>query len=76
MGVFVGLVAGVGGCVVGFVERAFFGSWHRWPFAVATDFGRCFWSKSDVRPGHVAKKPASMAAVQVVVTGLKQARCK
>ncbi len=54
------------------VERTFLQSCLRWPLAVARDLGRCLRTKSEVRPGHVEKKPALMACVQVQVTGLKQ----
>ena len=46
----------------------------RCPFTVARDLGRCLRTSSDVRPGQVAKNPASMALVQVCTTGLKAHR--
>ena len=42
-------------------------------FAVAIDFGRFFSTRSDVRPGQVAKKPASITWIYVDGTGLKVA---
>ena len=42
---------------------------------VASYLGRCLRTKSEVRPGQVAKNPESMAFVQVLTTGLKAARC-
>ena len=33
--------------------------------------GKCLWIRVEVRPGHVVKKPAVMAEVQVDTTGLK-----
>ena len=44
-----------------------------WPLVVAGDWGRCFRMSSAVRPGHVANLPASMASIQVDLTGLKAA---
>ena len=43
---------GLGGGV-GFVERRFCRICLRWPLTVASDFGRCFRTKSAVRPGQV-----------------------
>lgn len=40
--------------------------------AVALDLGRSLWTMEAVRSGHVAKKPALMAQIQVDVSGLKQ----
>jgi hypothetical protein len=56
------------------VERTFLRSWRSWPFSVARDLGRCLRTRAEVKPGQVVKKPASMAAVQVLVAGLKHAR--
>ena len=53
------------------VERMFFRSCFRCPFAVASDLGSCLRTSSDVRAGQVAKNPASMALVQVCTVGLK-----
>ena len=58
---------------IDFVERMFIFVLRMCPFAVAIDLGRCFFTRSDVRPGHVVKKPSSMAAIQVDGTGLKAA---
>ena len=43
---------------------------------LAMDLGRFLQTRSAVRPGHVAKKPLSMAAIQVDGTGEKSARCR
>ena len=56
------------------VERTFFRSCRKWPFAVARDLSKCLRTRLEVSPGQVVKKPASMAVVQVLMTGLKQAR--
>ena len=53
---------GAGG-VLGLVDRAFCQYCRRYPLAVAIDLGRCFRTKSEVRSGHVAKYPVSMACV-------------
>ena len=45
----------------------------RWPLAVSMDAGRCLRTNLEVRPGQVAKYPASMDLQQVSTTGLKQA---
>ena len=44
--------------------------------AVVMDFGRFLRTRSAVRPGHVAKKPLSMVAIQVDGTGEKVAQCR
>ena len=36
--------------------------------------GKCFQTRAELRPGHVVKKPAVMAVVQVDTAGLKAAR--
>ena len=46
-----------------FVERMFIFVLRMCPFAVAIDLGRCFLTRSDVRPGQIVKKPLSMAAI-------------
>ena len=56
------------------VDRTFFRSWRRGPFAVARLLGKCLRTRAEVRPGHVVKKPEVMVAVQVDTTGLKAAR--
>ena len=53
------------------VDRTFFRSWRRCPFAVARILGKCLRTIAEVRPGHVVKKPEVMAAVQVNTTGLE-----
>ena len=45
------------------VDHTFCRSWRRRPSAVAMLLGKCFWTRSDVRPGHVVKKPAVIAVV-------------
>ena len=45
-----------------------------WPFAVASDGGRCFCTNCAVSPGKVAKNPLVMALHHVCGTGLQQAR--
>lgn len=70
----VGSVAeGVGG---GFVERMFWYCCRRWPLMLASDFGRCFMTRSTVRPGQVVKYPAAMAVIHVLGAGQKQHRCR
>ncbi len=39
---------------------------------VAGDLGKCFFTRSAVKPGQEEKLPASMAAINVEGTGLKQ----
>ena len=56
------------------VDRTFCRSWGMCPFAVARLLGKCLRTRAEVRPGHVVKKPALMAAVQVDTTGLKDDR--
>ena len=56
-----------------FVERMFILVLRMCPFAVAIDLGRCLRTRSEVRPGQVAKKPLSMAAIHVDGTGLNAA---
>ena len=46
-------------------------SWRRCPFVVARLLGKCLRTRAEVRLGHVVKKPAVMAVVQVNTTGLK-----
>ena len=46
------------------------------PRAVGLDFGRCLRTRSDVRSGQVANRPASMALIQVEGTGLKTVLCR
>ena len=41
---------------------------------VAKLLGKFLWTRAEVRPGHVVKKPAVMAVVQVDTMGLKAAR--
>ena len=61
---------------IDFVDRMFILVLRICPFAVAIDLGRCFLTRSDVSPGHVVKKPSSMALIQVDGTGLKAAWCR
>ena len=37
------------------VDRSPCRSWRKWPLMVATDLGRCFRTRSVVKPGHVVK---------------------
>ena len=55
------------------VDHTFFRSWRRCPFAVARILGKCLRTRAEVRHGHVVKKPAVIAVVQVDTTGLKDA---
>jgi hypothetical protein len=55
------------------VDRRPCGWPRRWPLVVLIDFGKCFRTKSVVRPGHVVKCPASIALIQVDGTGLQHA---
>ena len=55
------------------VDCVFFRCWSRWPMAVASDFGRYFFTFSLVSIGHVAKLPCLIASMKVDVDGLKHA---
>ena len=55
------------------VDRMFCRYCRRQPFVVARLLGKCFLTRAELRPGHVVKKPAVMAVVQVDTTGLKAA---
>ena len=68
-----GLEMGVAGEVF-LVDRTFFRSWCRWPFAVARLLGKCLRTRAEVRPGHGVKKTEVMAAFQVDTTGLNADR--
>ena len=50
-----------GGGGIGLVERMFIFFFRMCPLAVSMDLGRCLRTRSEVRPGHETKKPASMA---------------
>ena len=65
-----GLDMGVAGEVF-LVDRTFCRSWCRCSFAVTRLLGKFLWTREEVRPGHVVKKPEVMAVVQVDTTGLK-----
>ena len=67
------LVVRLGGGGFGFVDRRFWPICRRCPLTVALDFGRCFLTRSAVRPGQVVKKHALMACIQMDGTGLKAA---
>ena len=41
---------------------------------MASILGKFLWTRAEVRPGHVVKKPAVMTVVQVDTTGLKAAQ--
>ena len=60
------------GIRVGFVERWLDQAVCRWLLAVARYLGKCWWMRCDVSPGQVEKDMASMVAVQVLGTGMKQ----
>ena len=53
------------GVIEGLVDRMFFRSCLRCPFTVDSNLGRCFCTSLEVRPGQVAKYPASMDFIQV-----------
>ena len=36
--------------------------------------GKCFWTRAELSPGHVVKKPAVIAVVQAETTGMKDAQ--
>ena len=55
------------------VDCMFCWSWQRCPFAVARLLGKFFRTRAELRPGHVVKKPAVIAVVQVDKTGLMAA---
>ena len=55
------------------VDCTFFLSWQRFPFLVAMLLGKCFQTRAELRPVHVVKKPAVIAVVHDVTTGLKDA---
>ena len=56
------------------MERWLVRAVRRCPLAVANDLGKCVQTGFLVRPVHVLKKPASIALIQVLGTGLKHAR--
>ena len=60
--------ADIGG--ICFVERMFIFVLRMRSFAVAIDFGRCFRTRLEVRPGHEVKNPAAIALIQVEVIGI------
>ena len=55
------------------VDRTFYRSWRRYPFAVAMLLGKCSRTTADVSLGRVVKKPAVIAVVHDYTTGLKAA---
>ena len=55
------------------VDRTFFQSYRRCPFAVAMLLGKYFQTRADVSPGHVVNKPAVIEVVHNDMTGLKAA---
>ena len=55
------------------VDCIFCRSWRRCPFSVAMLLGKCFWTRAEVRPCHVVKKPAVILVVRDDTTGLKDA---
>ena len=54
------------------VDCTFCQYWRRCPFAVAMILGKSFWTRADVIPGHVVKKPAVIVVVHDDTTGLKE----
>ena len=64
------------GAIEGLVGHMFCRFCLRCSFALASDLGRCLRTSSEVRPGQVAKYPASMDLVQVWTTRLKSHRCR
>ena len=56
------------------VDHTFCRSWRRCPFAVAMLLGKCFRTRTELRPGRVVKKPALIVVVHVDTTGLKAAQ--
>ena len=63
------------GCAgaVGLVKHWLMRAVRRWPLEVAMIFGKCARTSLLVRPGHVLKNPASMAAIHVLGKVLKHA---
>ena len=55
------------------VDRTFYRSWRRCPFAMAMLLSKCFRTRANVSLGHVVKKPAVIAVVHDDTTGLKAA---
>ena len=55
------------------VDHTFCRSWRRCPFVVAMLLGKCFRTRAEVSPGHMAKKPAVIKVVHDDMTGLKAA---
>ena len=43
---------------------------------MAGDLGRCFFTSSEVSPGHDVYNPVSIASIHVEWTGLKAALCR
>ena len=56
----------------GLVELTFFLASLLWTFDVARLFGRCFYIRSTVSPGHVEKLPLLIAEINLVETGEKR----
>ena len=48
-------LSGVEGGGFGFVDHIFCWIWRKWPFTVASNFGKCFLTRSAVRPDQVVK---------------------
>ena len=51
----IGWLSGSGSRRSDLVDRMFCRCWCRWPLMEGMDLGRCLRTRSDVRPGHVAK---------------------
>ena len=69
-----GLLLGVSLGSLGCVDCFPFKDFRMCPFAVASDFGRYFWTSCSVSPGHVERKLLLIAVVMVDVHGLQHAR--
>ena len=67
------LLVGAGGGGIGLVQRILIFVFRIWTFAVEIDFRRCLRTRSEVRPGQVAKNPASIDLIYADGTGPKAA---
>ena len=70
----VGFLLGVPLGSLGYVDFFPLMDFQMCPFAVASDFGRYFWTSCLVSPGHVESKLLLIAVVMVDVHGLQHAR--
>ena len=62
------------GASIVLVEWVFWYCWRRWPRALLTEEGKSFLMSLLVRQVQVEEKPAFIALIHVVTTGLKQIR--